>query len=904
MVSNLKSGAARGWRAAGAVLSVAVALAGCGGGGGGSGGEPSPSGFSVTLDRSSIDVTFDEGSLPAAMKVVATASGTVPNPLFVGAVVEGDALDPNIPAVLTASSAQFSILPRMGLAPGSYTGRVMLLACADSACKQTLGGTPLPVSYRVTVRPAFKVSPQSVRQRATGGQASSATVQVQLPAGVDSFTVSPPQDAPWLELGTPSAGGQPLVFKSWRSGTYATQLEIRAGDKTAYVAVNYTVEMPPGGERELAAQPATMSFVSTEGAGSPPQTLTLVLPSWDASEPVPTVDYASDGSNAWLSFRRTAAGLELTADAGNLAAGAYGATVVITPRLPAQPVRVPVSLTVGPGLLAIPAASMLVDAQTTADLKPLLVAVQVAGGAAQRFTASADASWLRVLTPTGVTGDTLGLGLDQAAVAELPNFASYTTEVTVRSVLSNVTPISFTVSLDKRLPEVHGVGPYVAISGQTQRVHVRGRGFSPAGDPVSRLSIGSLSLSNVERISDSEMVATVTPSSAGPQAVRFANALNLDQGGVALQVLAPQNYGYAAVPTDGAKRSLVYDAPRQAAYAVNVGKESLNRFRYADGRWTLDATSVPSILDAGLSPDGSSLVVTATPGRLHLVDPDTLATTFTLNHAAGFARNLTYVSFGITPTNEGRSWLPSGSDWNELVYFDHRLRSIEARPSQPDLLTSFYGGPWTAGSRDGQRMAVVQSASISPTPPMLIWDSRQGRLLTNPAGLTFSYDIHLSDDGSRVILDGWEVRDGDFGLVGRVPPSAVTGYITLVGLMSPDGRRAYVLGYPEAGLGTQPTTQVPRVFVFDTSAPNTASSQLMLVGSFDLQHWPTCRASAYDCSWRARSAISPDGATLFFAGDAHFVVAPVPQPLRTVSVLLKPVPRSGLTMQRWLPLGR
>ncbi|MFX4728909.1 hypothetical protein ABTB38_18050, partial [Acinetobacter baumannii] len=97
-----------------------------------------------------------------------------------------------------------------------------------------------------------------------------------------------------------------------------------------------------------------------------------------------------------------------------------------------------------------------------------------------------------------------------------------------------------------------------------------------------------------------------------------------------------------------------------------------------DGRWLQDKLSVPAILDAGMGPDGKSLVVSASTGRLRLVNPETFSVGFSLDYPAGFARGFTYLSWGIPASNNGRSWLPAGDgNWNELAYFDHRSKTMQ-----------------------------------------------------------------------------------------------------------------------------------------------------------------------------------------------------------------------------------
>ena len=71
-------------------------------------------------------------------------------------------------------------------------------------------------------------------------------------------------------------------------------------------------------------------------------------------------------------------------------------------------------------------------------------------------------------------------------------------------------------------------------------------------------------------------------------------------------------------------------------------------------------------------------------------------------------------------------------------------------------------------TRDGGTMAVVQSGSISPAPPALLWRASDPLLRPNDAGLTFFYNASWSDHGDRVLIDSYEVRDAQLALVGAI----------------------------------------------------------------------------------------------------------------------------------------
>lgn len=874
-----------------ATLAAIVLLAqACGGGGGGGGGDGGP-GLRITLDRSSISFDYRDDGNPAAAQVVATAVGPVPNPLYVLATDEGGSLDPQIPATLTSSSATFTIRPKAGLAPATYTGRLLLSACTDPACNNRIGGTPLPVAYTVTVRPSLKLTPSALRIDAVGGQAAGAVIEVQLPQGVTGFSLESALPD-WLRA-TMASGRLTLEAQPWRSGNYSTTLDVLAGGEHRYVPVVLVVNPPPGGERDLALGATSASLVTTENARSNAQAVRVDRPTWAPATAVPwRVEYAS--GTGWLQVTDTPQGVSLVADAATLPQGSYQATLVFEPAPPASTVRLPVSVTVGAGVLPPAPQTLTVDAESTASSLHGNWPVLGAGSSTFNWTATSNQPWLRLATASGAMGGRIDFTIDTALVAQLANFADHTATVTVTPTPATMTPVTAQLTLAKRLPEVLGVGPQLLVGGRTVTLNISGRGFGALATPAARLRVGTVTVDSVTRVNDRTLQVRLTPQVPDTPLVSVGNALGEAQPTATLRVISPQTLAYAAVPSGGNPRAIVYDAARLAVYGVNVEGETLQRFRLQNGSWVLDAVPIPQILDAGMSADGESIIVTATPGRLRLVDPATLQTTFTLDHAPGFARNLTYVSPGVVSTHDGRSWLPTGSGtWNELGYFDLRTRSVLPRPEQPNFQSTFHGGPWAAASLDGSRMVVVQSASISPAPPMLGYDPASGLLLPEASGQTFSYDMHLSTDGSRAIFDGTEVRARDGSLIGRANLDGFPGYFGIVGLMSPEGHRAYVLAMHSD------TRIKPHVFVFDTRAVNPVSTSLTMVGHFELPDNPTCRTGAYECNIRARAAISPDGATLFFLGDQKLVVQPVDAALRVLAGPRSDARPSATRPQAW-----
>lgn len=184
-------------------------LSACGGGGGGGDDGGGRNAFTITLDRSAVSFEYMTGAQPPQQIVTARWSGQPPSSLFIGAQMEGDALEPFIPVTITETQATFPLRPRTGLAAGNYSGRVLMLACTDQACNQRVGGTPIPISYTVNVRPPILISGALVPLRRVIGAPTSATGTIAVAATTGAWTAA--GDRPWLTLSTTSGTGAAAI---------------------------------------------------------------------------------------------------------------------------------------------------------------------------------------------------------------------------------------------------------------------------------------------------------------------------------------------------------------------------------------------------------------------------------------------------------------------------------------------------------------------------------------------------------------------------------------------------------------------------------------------------------------------------------------------------------------------
>jgi len=444
----------------------------------------------------------------------------------------------------------------------------------------------------------------------------------------------------------------------------------------------------------------------------------------------------------------------------------------------------------------------------------------------------------------------------------------------------------------RELAELSFAGPGNVVSGQGTTIYVRGRGFDRLGDPAARLTIGGVTPTSVSRVSATSLRVTLPAMSAGDKSIAIGNALGVATDTATLHVLDAQTYLAKGLSTGGLPRAVLHDPLHRQLFVLNTTLGSIQRFRESAGVWTSDVLALAALDNIGLSPDGSVLVATAASGSLYLIDPVTFTVRETFKAPGSFTATPA-TGHGLAITNDGKVWLSVGSSWDEMVTFDLKSRVFTiVRPAS--VSTDFYYGPWYEVSRNGERLAVVQSASISPQPPLLYMDSSTGAWKTNPAGLTFFYwSLNgLDETGSRFAVSG-QLYDTNFASVGRaVIPDA--DWSLSAAVLSPDGKRYYVYSLPPDWKNAA-TPVMPRVYVFDASVAAGTVANLPLLGKFDLQEYPTCHVDSYtsEC-YRPQMNVSADGNTLFIAGSVKVLVVPVPT--------LTPAAggRRGPVMQRWI----
>src|SRR6185312_6551927 len=885
------------------LVAISLLLVGCGGGGGdgdsggsnggggGNGGNAPPS-LQFSADKSSVTFTYRQGQSPPPPQIVTiTATGQYTGSLYVAAQMTGQGLSPVIPIAVTGTTATAQITAAALLPAGTYTGQLSLLACSDSACAHQIGNSPVTLSYTVTVTKILQDSPLAAAATAASGTPASQVVTVQLPDGQTAFSTAIQSGSPWLAITNVTASSFTIALASLPSGLYNGSVQVSSGSFSSIVSVSYTVTAPTGGDVRLAANPTSLTLASVENSTAS-ATLGITPPSWNPPVTA-TAEYPSGQPSGWLTLTANGTGEQVVADASNLPAGAYTANIRLQGAYPSTDVVVPVAFTVGVGLMRPADVPVRVDAETTAPALSGSVPINVVAGPVIGWNGASDQPWLVLTQSSGRTGESLTYTIDQSALGALPDGAISTAHVTITPASATMTPVTFSLTLDKELPQVRSLAPYTQLTGQPARVILHGTGFSAIASLTGRLQLQGGTTNSVVLVNDTEVIAQFAPLSAGNHVVGFSNALGLTTSTGTVTAVAAPAYSYAAIPTQGSLRSLAYDAERDSIYAANVTTESIMSFHHSGSSWTTSDVLFAAAYDVGLTQNGTGLWATSNAdvsgSAIRLLDPATLATQQSLS-LPNIGLNPTFgtLGFGIQTTNDGRSWLAVG-DFPAAIFAKMAYitpQSLNPTPLSIPLRTDFYDGPWYAMSRDGERLIITQTAAASPE-PMLYMNAADSVLRINPAGLTFSYYFSLSETGDRVLFDNVELRDGAFNLIGAATlPTASPlsqSYYARAGLVTPDGSRVYVLAYRADAYANESTIH-PRVFVFDAQQ---AHPDLTSLGYFDIADYAACAPSsngsvACPTGSTIASAISLDGGTLFFAGNENLVVAPVPTTLTPV----------------------
>jgi hypothetical protein len=510
-----------------------------------------------------------------------------------------------------------------------------------------------------------------------------------------------------------------------------------------------------------------------------------------------------------------------------------------------------------------------------------VTASAVQGSSGGSWTATSTAPWLRLVRSQGEFGSSVEYHIDATAALALPAYQDHDAVIELAEKASagalGFVPTRTTLRFRRELAEVHFSGPGSVMAGQATTVIVRGRGFQHLADPLARVSVGPLRPSGVRRLSPTALELQLPALPAGRHSIGVSNAYSIAAPTGSVDAVAPRSFAAESVAATGGPRSLIYDPVRQTAYSVRIdgSQATIWRLRLGGQRAVVDSLPIAGLIDIGLSPDGSTLIAADAQG-VHLIDAASFRAVSRHTYQGGI-QSTSHTTKGIAVTNDGKAWLATGINGHcKALTFDLRDRSFQVFEA-PGVLTGCHSGPWYAVSRNGERLMLVQSSSITPSPPMLYMDASEGTLRVNPVQLNFFYNkTSLSDTGSRFLVSGHWVYDRDFQLLSRIDIFAWPGETQTASVLSPGGTRAYVLALRIVG-----ATATARIYVLDTS---TAASAPPVLGTIEGPALPDCRYDdlGQNCYLNAIT-VTADGNNLLWASASQFHVVPIPTGLRDLT---------------------
>jgi hypothetical protein len=839
---------------AASIFGLLAALAACGGGGSSSPPPPPPPPppLVVTVTETALDATFTEGQTPALQQIHIALSGTIPT----GGVYLDVQADTS--AVLSIddqfagmrATSQLTLDP--SLAAGDYAGTVTVRFCTDSACNDPIAGATKTLPLTLHVARAFRFpNGDQITLNAVSGHGVTSHVVVELPDGVSTYAVDTSQ-TPWLTVANQAADGFDLVTRSIPVGVYGAPVQVSTGGAQITLNVAYEVASPAGGQHDLKVGVASLATTASLTASAD---LAVSPPTWQPALEV-ALSYPKTGEpTGWLTYAPSADGYLLTADAGALPKGTYTAALSFTGDSYTTPVTRLVTLTVAGGLPHLAAQRFTVGAETPASTLTLTVPIP-STGATVAWSAVCGDPWIVIDTPTGLTGDSLTLHVSPTVEATLQNQQTHVAAVTVQQPGVPYDNSTFYVTLDKRLPEVHGVGPSTLTSGRAQSLRVRGAGFGSVADLSARVAVGGVTGYPVTPINDTEIVVHLPALAAGVQAVSVTNAVGDPTSSASAQWVDPVTRPYQFFTLSGNKGGLTWDPVRETLYTVNQAQFALVAWHWDGTQWSKSTHAVPSAVTMGMASDRSQLIVGASSGLLHLLSPDTLVESASVTVPKASIYFQASSEQGMPVTNDNRVWFASPM-WDYLQYYDLRTGTFGTALDGPRTYTANVG----VVSRNGERLVTVPDMG-SGSGLMYYLDAKDDRMKVVCCDAVVLERASLDDAGDR-LLNSWgsTVYDVSFNVVGTVD-----FYGTAYGL-SAAGDRAYVLVYPTSGS--------PTIEVFDSTRKPSGGTALPMVGSFTIADSPGC-GPVSPCYEHSQIVLAPDGQTMFIAGPYGVAVVPIP----------------------------
>lgn len=464
------------------------------------------------------------------------------------------------------------------------------------------------------------------------------------------------------------------------------------------------------------------------------------------------------------------------------------------------------------------------------------------------------------LTATPATSGTLPQKI-MLSVSSIPTAGTYGATVTFSTAgASKVVPVSITV----HAPAVNFVAPYVARVRVADNVIIRGYGFTASGLQVS---FGGTPATSMTYVSDTEIHATHPALPAGSYLVIVGNGGATLPTRARLVVVEPPTFPPTTITRSVVPNSLtdlVYDAERRALYLMDGLNNRIERYRFNGAAWVSDALdeAIDPVLGGygkiALSPDGTQLLKTSSTG-LSIVN----LATFNFVSAPSplpLLRGLIRIAFANDGGAVSTSFDVMGPRASLYRYdmLNGQLTELSTQADMPSRLILASGNG-----------AVLLLPSMAPVDRFLTYSvfaySSSNGLLTKSSTVTAN-TVHgsLSRQGSRILMTGFgsdyapllpTVFDSSLMALGALPDSAASFVI------SPDGATAFACYVDLASSSGSGSGTIRK---FNLNDP--ISGGFTEIGSGTLTPGGSC----------GQMAMSPDGGTLFLAGNERIVILPAP----------------------------
>jgi hypothetical protein len=616
---------------------------------------------------------------------------------------------------------------------------------------------------------------------------------------------------------------------------------------------------------------SALTFNGTQGGGQPtPQVVNLSVNSGTVF--VGTTQTGAGFSHAFNITGPTTGQITVTADSPSLP-GTYTGTIVVrgcrdafcaAGDVTGSPKTINVTYVVaGAPRLQVSTQTVSLASNTGATPPPQTVTLQVTGGGSTAWTSSVNytsgtPNWLTLTPASGTLNPSQDIAF---SVATAPSAAEVrTAEVTFSAgALAAVVSVSYTISD----PGVTFVAPYVGTAGIGGNAIVRGHGFSALNPSTAVVRFGGTP-SAATIVSDTEIRAAYPALAAGSHSVEIADGTTTmtTRAGVRLLAVNPPAFGTVTILRGagaGAIGNLIYDAERQSLYVMDADNKAIFRHRPVNGWVEEQVTSAVagSNVRIALSPDGSEVLQTSDgPPRVLRYDPAnfTFISGIGAQGLLGTGGSLNMIGFANDGSAIGNASSPTLGV--SLYRYDMLSQQFTVLSTQADMTNRAI-----MASADGDTLVLPSFEPLVPTSgkPVFTYDATAGALTQRPAITVGEEPMSISRDGSRIILvslnpatgsNAITVYDASFNVLGRLP----TGLNGVV--LSPNGATAF--GYYPSG---------SRVRKFDLTAPDSAGG-FAEIGLGTVVASPGTALTAM--------TITPDGGTLFLAGNQRVIVLPAP----------------------------